>query len=106
MATKNDINTHARRLLGRAADRLEVDGWCQGSFSNEYGQVCAAGAIFASQDLLEEATHATARAFGLLTEYINGDVIETSVVDWNDHPDQTFDDVVAALREVAGAVLR
>lgn len=89
-----------QRILLRAAELLEHDGWCQGYLRDDFGRMCASGAIGAAieemcpvdgdPDTWEDVACRVARHVGarMLTA-------------WNDESERTKDEVIAALRQVA-----
>jgi pyrimidine operon attenuation protein/uracil phosphoribosyltransferase len=90
-------------LLDEAAAILEHDGWCQADLHNDLGQHCAAGAITLAafradldhRGVYEQLTHDGIRA---LEVSLGGRV---PVVDWNDTPGRTVQEVLDALRAAA-----
>jgi hypothetical protein len=85
-----------RDVLLRAADLLEEFGWRQESYgSKEEGRMCAMGAIYEAaidfkMDVAYEAETCLARHVGW-----------SHVASWNDAPERTKAEVVAALRLAA-----
>jgi hypothetical protein len=80
------------RQLINAADYIEKHGWCQNTYWDEQGRVCALGAIRRANALTRDANDA---AFKML-RFLDG-----SVHGWNDAPGRTKEEVVAVLRKVA-----
>lgn len=88
-------------VLLEAAAILERDGWCQDWFGTQKGPNCALGAIaraagvrpyeWASNPLALTALARVTKAFGL------------DARKWNDKPGRTASEVIAKLREAAGA---
>ncbi len=76
-------------ILHAAADRIERDGWCQGSF--EYaGRVCMVAAI------CDVAGDAFLRGEGII--YLEDRIGTQNLMAWNDDPGRTQEQVVTALR--------
>lgn len=87
-----------QEVLFQAADLLEKNGWTQHAFVDDEGKHCVLGAI----DYV---------AFGLDTESLNyharsalQSCIERPVVEWNDAPTQTAENVINKLRSCAEAM--
>ncbi len=76
-----------------AADQLERRGWCQGRTVDNEGRMCALGALIA---VAGHATHDEWLAHVKLQEVV-GDRVDL----WNDAPERTKEDVVAAFRQAA-----
>ena len=86
------------QVLNRAADLIETEGWCQGKLTNpkrKHTQYCVMGAIGQACDDLELKSRLPSRR--AIKDYL---AIE-SLVCWNDAPDRTQAEVVAALRAAA-----
>lgn len=93
-------------VLGLAADRIERDGWYQGSYYEGYESgtnpgvalrchpqpCCVLGAISA------ESTEGCWLADQALLDFVGGSI---SLDRWNDAPERTQAEVVAALRGAA-----
>ena len=82
----------ASKVLLRAAEKIEREGWIQDMYSNEHG-LCLLGALgyplHEGRDEVEEARLRLAMTIrGPLTR-------------WNDAPGRTKEEVVAKLRSVA-----
>jgi hypothetical protein len=98
------------RLLMRAADVIERDGWCQNNVLTEDGRVCLVGAIHTANNKRfgrandycdpwdENSREALVRMDRVLPKVADG--IGACAV-WNDTPGRTKDEVVAKLRAVA-----
>lgn len=84
----------AKTLL-KAADYIEKHGWCQGKWRNDAGEVCAYGAISS----VERCGLVRSGAAWRLGRFLN----VVSVAGWNDQPDRTKEEVIAALRAAAEA---
>jgi hypothetical protein len=97
--------------LRAAADVLERDGWTQGTYSRTDGCHCVAGAVYAAiccpdpceasdaeYHRVDEALTGLARFLGRSTLAVEGVAIA-----WNDDPERTAAEVIAALRAAADA---
>ena len=93
MLTPNEV-------LANAADYIEQHGWIQHNAEDSRGQVCALGAIGRAAyapgvpenerwDLYDEASD-------VMVDHLGRQIIE-----WNDTPGQTAEEVVRAMREAA-----
>lgn len=87
-----------RRVLLAAADLLERDGWCQKALSDGQGRRCVLQAMIdgGGSDRLYEAKIALCRYLGLETSF-------PCVSPWNNAPERTQPEVLAALRGAAGS---
>lgn len=85
-------------ILNKAADLIEPQGaWVQGKWSTDGGKcLCAEGAIAIAAELSFFTAVEGSPAGRALAEFI-GDPIPV----WNDAPDRTQAEVVAALRAAA-----
>ncbi len=83
----------AAEVARKAADLLERDGWCQGKFRNS-GAHCVVAALTAVDDWSAPEQAAVRRRLRVHagTEWL---------VNWNDAPERTADEVIALLRQVA-----
>ncbi len=94
----------AEWVLREAAETLELVGWCQGILTNDRGQYCAAGAI---RRAVNEGNYqnegAAVTACVSAVETLEAEVGQT-IVDWNDTPGRTSDEVIAAMRYAAERV--
>lgn len=97
------------RVLRLAAALIERDGWCQGTYIAMDGRCCAVGALVQAgggvidPDIYDAGPVEMARirgAFDAVTKFI-GRTWVTDLVDWNDEPDRTAEEVLAALRGAA-----
>lgn len=79
--TPKEILIEAKRLLVEK-------GWCQNKFSNLEGNLCAMEAIVLASPSLDFRFY----PFELMIRVIN----ERWISDWNDHPDRTKEEVLAA----------
>jgi hypothetical protein len=105
----NDNEAAADRLDG-AADWIETYGWIQRHFRIG-NQVCALGAISASQDeqvrlsdLVRGATSINGIAVRALRDQIGipgATIYSRTITQWNDQPDRTEFEVINALRAAA-----
>lgn len=92
--------------LRAAAEVLRRDGWCQLTAHRFWGQHCAAGAIEVAVDphwkdsagWEDDQNARFSRATYALQDYIGA-----SPTFWNDAPDRTADEVIAALEAAADA---
>jgi hypothetical protein len=98
--------------LRAAADVIRRDGWTQETYVGGGGCRCLVGAIVAAlggnygegsipldnQARARKARTAFAKHFGHMDDRWWGDLI-----DWNDDPDRTADEVIAALEAAAAA---
>jgi|SRR5882672_2719018 len=82
------------QCFSRAADYLEQHGWCQYSYKNEMGQVCALGAIGHAMGTLTAPTEM--QCVARFYKVHNIDMVEL-----NDTCGQTRDKIVHALRQAA-----
>jgi hypothetical protein len=89
----------ASEILSKAADLIEPEGkWCQGSYSNGFGGLCALGAIGEVEGCI-----VAGRDFDKSVRFLL-DVIDhekRSVAIWNDAPERTQAEVVSAIRKAA-----
>lgn len=84
----------ARKLLNDAADLIEEEGWIQGEEHNS-GGYCAIGALKRiSGSEWPHITKAHIVAVGALSSRV-----ASPIVDWNDAPGRTKEEVVNTLRE-------
>jgi putative intracellular protease/amidase len=89
-------------VLDRAADVIAERGHCKGDYEGPDGSVCAIGALLVAiaggpADPLNARqfhTYMSARDWA-------SDVVGNAVARWNDAPERTADEVIAALREAA-----
>ena len=86
-----------QRLLLDAADLLEKYGWCQGSYHNRQHQFCMVGAVWAAAKT-EVLNTAVKEASNHLIEITGPDI-----TGWNDRPERTREEIIAALRKAADA---
>lgn len=93
--------------LRAAAEVLRRDGWTQGIFTSEAtGCHCAAGALgWAVAENLEDAVFSErwSTAMGALCRSLGISPWPLAAYRWNDAPDRTADEVIAALEAAADA---
>lgn len=87
--TDNVSEEKASALLKEAAALIREKGWCQRQLKSDNGEYCAMGAIEAKTERFDEFSAAKA----LMKQRIGGH----SVTKWNDEPQRTKDEVLAAL---------
>lgn len=97
--------TEVQRVLLRAADELERRGHCKGVLFGPRGEVCLRGAIMAALGLNSHADYwdrhmLMAPHFNAADEAV-ANYLKCDVVDWNNAPGRTKEEVVAALRSAA-----
>ena len=90
-----------RGVLLRAADLIEQRGLCKGMQQDELGRLCIAGAVLLASDCYIGSAHNEA---GLLAvdrflRHIGSD--DCGPAPWNNAPERTQAEVVAALRAAA-----
>lgn len=85
------MSPYARRVLLDAADLIDERGWCQNTFEDDHGRICARRAISMACDHFNDGSAIS------LAVYPYG------VCDFNDAPGRTQAEVVAKLREVAAS---
>lgn len=95
-------------VLNRAADEIETRGHFKGMlghdpYAPETCRVCLYGALNAARTGDPFADDTTAVPESALFEVL-GLNTTADLVDWNDDPDRTADEVVAVLREAAKLV--
>jgi hypothetical protein len=96
---ENETQKVASKILNNAADLLEKYGWIQDDYGNHSCGFCASGAILAASIL-------TSNILDLYKarELLSNVVIKqgySSIVDWNDAPNASKEQVIAKLREAA-----
>lgn len=86
------------QVLRDAAELIERDGWCQGDMYSTAGARCVMGAIFTT------AHHALpddpSLAIDALAPFARS-LPQGKTMEWNDDPDRTVTEVLAALRACA-----
>lgn len=85
-----------QEIFLKAADLLARDGWCQGSYYDENGGRCAAGAITDACGGVRPTEAARACA---LASQLCGDSLST----WNDTYGRTKEEVIALFQRCAEA---
>lgn len=80
------------KILFRAAQIIERDGWCQDVLVDELGRVCAVGAIDKAQTGDPEAMGGNYEPIQKLENLIGADV-----VNWNNAPERTAEEVIDML---------
>ena len=113
-------NEDIAATLDAAADYLEQHGWCRGTLKDDSGRVCLVGSLLAVTGHWNEtdkhfvikgngdARFRIAKAelcdyLGFMPhedEFENGDIL----VEFNDKPERTSEDVVTTLRKAATRV--
>lgn len=84
-------------ILRKAADVIRERGWHQGDYEGPGGGVCAEGAInVVCNGTPNESGETAHKARVVLASFLNN-IINS----WNDAPDRTVDEVIAALEEAA-----
>lgn len=108
--TRDVTPAQAADVAEQAAQLLEDDGWCQRTAKDRDGRHCILGALADAGARLELGYVAAGRhiAVDLVTHLglpTSPDWIgahdQTRLMDWNDEPDRTADDVIWALRHSA-----
>lgn len=90
------------KVLETAAEVINERGWCQGIYRKDSGEVCAIGALVTADCRLELGGQAYPRAVGAVSGAAHRlDPEVMSVVEWNDRPGRTKDEVVQLLRDTA-----
>lgn len=90
------------QLLLNAADLIEKHGHCKGQLYNEKGQMCLMGALNRVHQNYVPQVDATAKVAAVLgLSYVGTAVI--AVVDWNNAPERTGQEVIDVLRLAAQA---
>lgn len=87
-------------ILLRAADILRLDGWRQDDAGRVGEPRCVLGALRAAC-LPRHPDIEHAEACGKLRAHVYERFGEADLVQWNDAPDRTADEVIAALRAAA-----
>lgn len=93
-----------RQTLLDAARYIETHGWVQGELGTCDGPVCAMGALHYLPGVMPENQ---VEAWGRLMTYLklSNEIVNQlhPIAAWNDAPERTKDEVVAALRAAAFA---
>lgn len=94
-------------LARKAIDVLDERGWTQGSYNNEDG-CCAVGALgLAANALPDDIRHSHYMTVRnelyreVSTSVPDGADVGADVIDWNDEPGRTADEVKALFRRAA-----
>ena len=90
------------RILLRAADEIRERGWYQGWFEGPNGEVCMLGAI---QCARRGATSVWRNEDNSITRLLCMHLKCRGVSSWNDAPDRTKDDVIAAFEGAAARIV-
>lgn len=107
--TRRDRTTEVGDLLNRAADLIEKHGHTKHTLVNkEDGSMCFMGAMYQAHSsawtydpAMIEAVEITARMLKLRYDGGYETTALRAVVDWNNHPDRTGAEVIAAMRAAA-----
>jgi hypothetical protein len=85
------MNTTAK-ILNKAADLIDLHGWCQGEMQSNQGCYCVLGAINAvtRTPLRDPARDA-----------VREEIFGASISSWNDQKGRTVDQVTTTLRNAA-----
>lgn len=100
--TADELNGAAADLLREAADMIERVGWTQRAYASyKNGQCigyCVVGALSAAS---KDSTGPGALRVVSMAKTLLGDLVGPYISYWNDSPDQTKENVLSTLREVA-----
>lgn len=80
-----------------AAEYIRIHGWCQGRPSDSMGRVCVMGALHATKLF---GMHTYAEAANRLAWHLRFPNYGY-VAGWNDNPDRTKEEVIAAMEAAA-----
>lgn len=84
----------------KAAEIIERNGWNQGSFVSDDGSVCIAGAArMASWGSVYTKNDRNLAAYFEARRLIREVIQEPDVVEWNDAPQRSKEDVILALKQ-------
>jgi hypothetical protein len=83
------------KILWGAADDLEAVGWCQGATEDALGRLCVMGAI--DRQKRQYNIFERNKALTRLTQHVGGKYL----AQWNDEPERTEAEVIAACRGAA-----
>lgn len=85
------------QILLKMADYIEKHGWCQGRLENPCGAVCARGALFkvTTNPVYQNVEARLSKCVGGERDPVN------NVVNWNNAPERTKEEVVAMMRHAA-----
>ena len=91
------------KVLDAAADYIGEHGWCQFDICDDFGRVCALGAIArVTTDSMYSVFERLDRYMALLKPRTSG-ARAPGIVEWNDMVGRTQEEVVALLRGAARA---
>lgn len=111
MSIRQDISLHgatqldpvALALLG-AADDLRQNGWLQGVWSTSCGKRCVVSAIYShSGDHYRAAKEKIADHLNLNYDHEEINSVGGALIDWNNDPARTKEQVIRALEQAAFA---
>ena len=96
-------------VLSRAADAIQERGHCKGNFVDAAGNLCVAGALYLAAGLPVVGIAKPRDGWDAAKSYADADeaaaafrrYVGSSVYTWNDQPERTKEEVVAALRAAA-----
>lgn len=83
----------AAKVLRKAVELLEADGWCQGKAKDDQGRRCALAALEEADGLVGQSS-----AMYHLVKAAEG---KFSLVQWNDELERTVEDVIAFFERTA-----
>lgn len=95
MLARPELDDISKGLL-EIAEYIKEHGWCQNRVLDEKGQVCVAGTMHLSRNNLREGNNwdeAKARITKVTGEY--------NIVQWNNTPGRTKEEIINKLREAA-----
>ena len=96
MLARPELDDVSKSLL-EMAEYIEEHGWCQNQVRDKKGQVCVAGAMHFSRNNLREGNN-WSEAKARITK-VTG--CECNIVQWNNTPGRTKEEVINKLREAA-----
>ena len=90
-------------VLTQAADLIERDGWCQRAFRGDNGEHCASDALMRASGMAPGDTGSWEQKamFDAACQYVYPHTGGWGIPSWNDEPQRTQAEVVAALRAAA-----
>lgn len=100
------IMTNNKKILTRAKELLETQGWIQGKFGSSDEGFCASGAITAAA---HEIDAGMTSAMGVLAEAAGAPCkaglkfCGCQIITWNDQDDRTEEEVLAAFDKAIGS---
>jgi hypothetical protein len=89
------------QVLHAAADELELAGWTQGHYHDIDGRRDALGALAHIAEC--DPTYTRTETFNTAERHLLAAIDSDSVIDWNDDPERTRRDVVAAFHKAEHA---